>query len=96
MKIQAKDFFHGAALTQIVEHPSFKALNKASDKYGHCLVNKDIRVFVKYSNTDQPWQFTLNPDDSAATRVAAQQPGSTFLALVKVVSHNRFPADLFR
>ena len=35
MKIQQKDYFHGAALTQIVEHESFKALNKADSKYGH-------------------------------------------------------------
>jgi hypothetical protein len=64
MKIQTKDFYHGAALTQIVEHPSFTALNKAGDKYGHYIVNYDIRLIVKYSSPGNgPWQFTFNSDD---------------------------------
>jgi hypothetical protein len=32
MKIQQKDLFHGAVLTQLVEHNSFKALNKVDAK----------------------------------------------------------------
>lgn len=48
MKIQDQDLYHGAALTQIVEHASFKALNRGSEKYGHYLVNKDQHVFIKY------------------------------------------------
>ena len=28
MKIQEQDIYHGPALMQIVEHPSFKALNR--------------------------------------------------------------------
>ena len=64
MKIQVKDLFHGAALTQIIEHPSFTALNKADEKYGHYIVNHDIRLLVKYSSiTNGPWKFTFNPDD---------------------------------
>lgn len=42
MKTQEKDLYHGAALTQIVEHTSFRALNLAPVKgYGHHLVNSD-------------------------------------------------------
>ena len=64
MKIQTKDFYHGAALTQIVEHPSFTALNKADEKYGHYIVNHDIRLIVKYSSPGNgPWRFTFNSDD---------------------------------
>lgn len=62
MKIQEQDRFHGAALTQIVEHKSFKALNRASAKYGHYLVNADRHVFTKYSKaTRSPWSFTFQP-----------------------------------
>ena len=46
MKIQKMDMFHGAALTQIVEHPSFKALNKADEKYGHYQINHDRRISI--------------------------------------------------
>jgi hypothetical protein len=68
MKIQEKDLFHGAALTQIVEHESFKALNKADEKYGHYQVNHDRRLLVKHSkatsNTGtQTWSFSFKPDD---------------------------------
>ena len=64
MRIQAKDLFHGAALTQIVEHPSFTALNKVDEKYGHYLVNANIRLLVKYSSpSSSPWQFTFNEND---------------------------------
>ena len=64
MKIQEKDWFHGSALTQISEHESFTALNKASEKYGHYQVNHNKRVLLKYSSAkDGPWQFTFQPDD---------------------------------
>lgn len=64
MKIQEKDIYHGAALTQIVEHSSFKALNRASEKYGHYLVNTDHHVLVKYRKlTRSPYVFTFQPDE---------------------------------
>jgi hypothetical protein len=64
MKIQEKDIYHGAALTQIVEHPSFKALNRATEKYGHYLVNTDLHVFVKYRKSSRsPYIFTVQPDE---------------------------------
>jgi hypothetical protein len=61
MKIQRKDYYHGAVLTQIVEHKSFKALNKFDEKYGHYKINHDIRLMVKLASEDSdPWQFTVN------------------------------------
>lgn len=69
MKIQEKDKYHGAALTQIVEHPSFKALNKVDDKYGHYQVNHDRRIMAKYSKGEEPpWQFTFSADDIQTIR----------------------------
>ncbi len=56
MKIQEQDIYHGAALTQIAEHESFKALNKGSERYGHYLINADCHVFIKYSKAAvSPW-----------------------------------------
>lgn len=83
MKIQEKDLFHGAALTQIVEHPSFKAVNLASKRYGHYLVNLDRQVFVKYRKTPRsPWVFVFQPDEIAAIAQAVRAGEPVFLCLV--------------
>ncbi len=82
MKIQDKDLYHGAALTQIIEHPTFKALNKTNPKYGHYTVNSDRQLFVKYrTNDESPWQFTFQPEEVAAMRSAIGR-GETFVCLV--------------
>ena len=65
MKIQDKDLYHGAALTQIVCHPTFKSINKDREmlKYGCYSVN-DFLVFIKISTGPGPaWQFTFKMDD---------------------------------
>ena len=81
MKIQPKDYFHGAALTQIVEHPSFTALNKADEKYGHYLINANIRLLVKYSSpSSSPWQFTFNESDLKSIREDIAVDGIRFFA----------------
>ena len=49
MKICERDLYHGAALTKIVMHESFKALNKATEKYGHYQVNHNARLLTKHS-----------------------------------------------
>ena len=83
MKVQEKDIYHGAALTQIVEHPSFKALNRASPKYGHYLVNTDRQVFVKYrTKRASPWQFTFQPDELSALSEAFDSGDKVYLCLV--------------
>lgn len=80
MKIQEQDTYHGSGLVQIVEHPSFKALNRGSNKYGHYLINTDRHVFAKYSSKKKsPWQFTFQPDDLNEIRKAGQK---TFAMLV--------------
>ncbi|AXE34017.1 hypothetical protein [Chromobacterium phragmitis] len=83
MRIQTQDFYHGAALMQIVEHPSFKALNKASEKYGHYLINKDQHIFIKYSTAEEsPWQFKLSPDDIVSLEKACRKKEPAWLCLV--------------
>src|SRR5271169_6609996 len=83
MKIQEKDLYHGTALTQLVEHESFKALNRASEKYGHYLVNTDREVFVKYrKDSRSPWQFIFQPDELLALSRAMKHKNRVFLCLV--------------
>lgn len=83
MKIQEQDRFHGAALTQIVEHRSFKALNKASEKYGHYLINTDRHVFVKYRKPEStPWGFTVQPEELRAIAREIVAGHIVYLALV--------------
>ena len=78
MKVQRQDVFHGIALTQLVEHPSFIALNKASGKHRHYLLNQDRRLFVKYTRIDDPpWQFVFNKAELGAIREDLRQKGQT-------------------
>lgn len=83
MKIQEQDVYHGPALMQIVEHSSFKALNRASSRYGHYLVNTDRQVFTKYRKTKRsPWQFVFTPDELSALSRAISGGGRVFVCLV--------------
>jgi hypothetical protein len=79
MKIQEQDIFHGPGLVQIVEHRSFKALNRGSEKYGHYRINADRHVFAKYSSRKKgPWQFTFQLSDLENIQ---SQSGSVFVML---------------
>lgn len=83
MKIQEQDLYHGAALTQIAEHQSFKALNRGSTKYGHYLVNTDKHIFIKYrTSTGSPWQHTVSPDEMKALEAACSKHNQVWLCLV--------------
>lgn len=83
MKIQQKDLFHGAALTQLTEHESFKALNKADTKYGHYMVNTDKRLMVKLTEkASEPWTFTFQPDDLNTLQSDIASGFRTFVVLV--------------
>ncbi len=83
MKIQTQDFYHGVVLTQITEHPSFKALNKVDSEYGHYLVNHDTRFFVKYlSKENSPWNFSLYSNELQAIEEDYESFAKVFLCLV--------------
>jgi hypothetical protein len=83
VKIQEKDRYHGAALTQIVEHPSFKALNRASEKYGHYIINTDRNIFVKYrTNNKTPWQFGLKQEELVWLNDNVSRGDKVYLCLV--------------
>ncbi|MDU6306512.1 MAG: hypothetical protein E6579_07605 [Clostridium sp.] len=83
MQIQPKDSYHGSALTQIVEDPSFTALNKADEKYGHYLINSNIRLLVKHSTAqNSPWSYTFQPDDLRVLATDIQTGAKTFACLI--------------
>jgi len=83
MKIQEQHLYHGAALTQIVQHQSFKALNRASKKYGHYIVNTDRHVFVKYrTNKQSPWQHNFFPKELSTIDKEIKHNKKVFLCLV--------------
>ena len=83
MKIQEQHLFHGPALVQIVEHRSFKALNKADKKYGHYAVNDKRRLFVKYlTKKTPPWVFAFSPAEIKAIKADIASGAKTFLSLV--------------
>lgn len=82
MKIQEQDRYHGPALMQIVEHDSFKALNKADGSYGHYRVNADVCLLVKYRTNNGPaWRFTFSAQD-VAILAKDQDNGRSLLVLV--------------
>ena len=83
MRVQEKDIYHGAALTQIVEHPTFKALNKADDKYGHYLINTDRRLTCKYRKSGKnKWQFTFQPHEIRNLLDDCRSRDKSYLCLV--------------
>jgi len=64
MKIQKKDIYHGSALTQIIEHDEFKALNRATSKYGHYIINADRTIHIRHSAARKsPWTYTIKKED---------------------------------
>ena len=83
MKINTKHQTHGAALAQIVEHESFTALNKATDKRGHYQVNHDRRLLTKKAGGDgDEWRFTFTADDLAVLEDDLDNGVHTFICLV--------------
>jgi len=82
MKTQEQHIYHGAALTQIVHHETFKALNRGSPEYGHYQVNADRHLFVKYRTNNGPkWTFTYSLDDIRCIRDATISSLKVFIVL---------------
>lgn len=93
MPLSQKDHIHGAALMHLILDSRFTALSKASDAYGHYLVqtkkypSAEARreLFTKYRTTsDGPWQFTFHHDELARIRKAyKRRQGLAYVALVR-------------
>lgn len=83
MKIQEKDQFHGSALTQLIDHPQFKTIKRAGDKYGHYIANQNRHFYIKYrKNKASSWTFQFSPQDVAELYDAIKANNYVFLCLV--------------
>jgi hypothetical protein len=92
MKIHDDHMYHGAALTQIAEHPQFTAINalKLAGKTIHVAyhINDDIAVYFKYATKPTPrfqeYVFTFTKDHLDQLSQIAQLTPKTFIAFVCV------------
>jgi CDP-glycerol glycerophosphotransferase (TagB/SpsB family) len=91
MTIQKKHFYHGCALAQIVEHQGFtslqanKSLDKASDDYGHYIINTSSELFIKFRSAPdgkQVWHFKFDAEEVKRIRQRAKVIPQCFVALV--------------
>lgn len=80
--INHKDFMHGAALVTIADSGMFTALNRASVKYGHYVVNHDRHLFIKYDDGKGPgdYFFTFSGEDKQ--RITSEVASLVFTVFV--------------
>jgi hypothetical protein len=91
MTIQKKHLYHGCALAQIVEHQGFtslemeKSVDKASDGYGHYLINASCELFIKYRSApdgEHVWYFSFKAEEVNRIRQRSREIPRCFVALV--------------
>ena len=59
--IDKQDFYFGAAIVRILEHPKVAVIQK--HEFGY-VVNSSVFVFLKYStNARSPWGFNFSDDE---------------------------------
>ena len=92
MKINQDHLYHGAALTQVAEHPTFKAINELSLQgvRSRCafLVNTDIGLYLKYATKPKgPFDefiFTFHKDNLAELQALKARSKKLFICLICV------------
>lgn len=92
MKIHDDHLFHGSALIQIAEHPSFKAINalKIGGKTVRVAyrINDDVAVYCKYATKPvgaaAEYLFTFHKDHIADLKKICAAVPNAFVALVCV------------
>jgi len=92
MKIHVDHFYHGAALTQIVEHPQFTAINAFRDgrkiSRSSFIINQDIYVYLKYGiNPVGPfkeYQFAFLKKHLREIEEIEKRAKKTFIVLICV------------
>lgn len=96
MKINDDHMYHGAALTQIAEHPEFTAINVFRDNNGISRsafrINDDIGVFLKYASNPKPphgeYQFEFLTEHLDELEEMAARVSGIFVALVCVAGRH--------
>jgi hypothetical protein len=92
MRIHDDHMFHGAALIQIAEHPSFTAINSLRTAAGvfhnAYRVNQDVAVYLKYASKPTPafdeYQFTFTQAHLEELDAITSVSLKLFIALVCV------------
>lgn len=93
MRIDDDHMYHGAAITQIAEHPQFTAINafKTGPEVSRSgfRVNDDIGVFLKYATNPKPpyseYLFTFKAEHLDELEKMAGSVSRVFVALVCVM-----------
>lgn len=80
--IDHKDFMHGAALVAIADSEMFTALNRASVKYGHYVVNHDRHLFIKYNDGKGPGEYFFTFSGEDKRRIISEVAPLVFTVLV--------------
>ncbi len=91
MKIDDNHMYHGAALLQITEHPTFTAIN-SMDVSGQrsrsaYRINDNLGIFLKYASKPSAlgeYPFTFASSHMEELAAIASQTANTFIALVCV------------
>ena len=111
MDIKNDHMFHGAALTQIAEHPQFTAINgvRIGKQLSRCAfrINDNIGVYLKYATKPKPpyqdYIFTFMSRHKGELRKLNHRCEQVFIALVCVedrhvccISYGEFTAWLER
>ena len=92
MKINNDHMVHGAALTQIAEHPQFTAINavriNSEVSRSAFRINDSIGVYLKYAQKPKPpahdYTFTFNKDNKSELAKLSQQCDKLFITMVCV------------
>jgi len=90
MKINDDHLYHGAALTQIAEHPQFTAINAVRSagtiSQSAFRINDSIGVYLKYASEPKPpakdYIFTFTKANKDELAKIATRSGKLFIALV--------------
>jgi len=92
MKIHDDHLYHGAALIQVAEHPTFKAINsmKVNGVVSRSAfqINQDIGLYLKYAvkpmKSFDEYQFTFTEKHLEDLKLIADSKPNLFIALVCV------------
>jgi len=75
-------------LAQLTKHDAFTSLNKASDRYGHYLVNGTTRLWTKYRTGSGPtWRFLFSFDEVAHIWYDAEDHPDATVQVALVCGH---------
>jgi len=90
MKINDDHLYHGAALTQVAEHPSFKAINafslNGSRSRSAFLINHDIGLYLKYASepkgTYNEFRFNFLQEHVDELAIVRKKTDKVFIGLI--------------